>query len=217
LYIESSYHGVIVVREWFIVIDNMEVRVSRWVLEEYVEAYRVARSRGVKLYVSGLVTHELEALLARRGVEVIWDSRSLCNRPDSILLDLWAEKTLDPLEVWGARCFIVGGIMGDHPPRGRTRLLYDKYPYAARRNIGPLQFSVDGTVKMLVKILGGMRVDEIEIAYPVTIEVKGPLGVVEVELPYAYPVEGGRPMVPEGIVRLLERGIMWDELHEGYL
>ncbi len=197
-----------------IVIDNLEVKASRWVVEEYVEAFHVARSSGFKLYVSGLVTPELEALLARRGVEILGDSRSLCNRPDSILLDLWAEKTLDPLEAWGASCFIIGGIMGDHPPRGRTRLLYDKYPYAARRNIGPLQFSVDGTVKVLVKILKGMKVEEIKVEYPVTLEVKTPLGTIVVELPYAYPLEGERPMVPEGIVRLIEKGIMWEELYE---
>jgi ribosome biogenesis SPOUT family RNA methylase Rps3 len=196
---------------WVVVVDNMEVRASRWVVEEYVESSRVAESNGIKFYVTGLVTPELEALLARRGVEVIWDSRSLCNRPDSILLDLWAEKTLDPLEVWGARCFIIGGIMGDHPPKGRTRLLYEKYPYAAKRNLGPLQFSVDGTVKMLAKVLKGMRVEEVDIVYPVSLEVKGYLGTVTVELPYAYPAESGRPMIAESIIRLLERGVMWDE------
>ncbi len=197
---------------WVIVIDNMEVKASRWIVEEYVESYQTAKSSGVNLYISGLLIPELEAMLVRRGVEIIWDSRSLCNRPDSILLDLWAERTLDPLETLGARCFIIGGIMGDYPPRGRTRLLYDKYPYAARRNIGSLQFSVDGTVKMLIKILKGMKVSEIEVAYPVTLEIKGPMGSIVVELPYAYPVEEGRPMVPKGIVRLLERGIMWEEL-----
>jgi len=194
-----------------VVVDNMEVRASKWAVEEYVESSHVAKSIGAEFYVSGIITPELEALLARRGVELLLDSRSLCNRPDSILLDLWAEKTLDPLEVWGARCFVIGGIMGDHPPRGRTRLLYDKYPYAAKRNLGHLQFSVDGAVKMLAKILAGMHVNEAEIIYPVSLEVKGHLGTVIVELPYAYPAESGRPMIAEGVRRLLERGIMWDE------
>ena len=193
------------------VVDNMEVRASKWAVEEYVESSRVAKSIGAEFYISGIITPELEALLARRGVELLLDSRSLCNRPDSILLDLWAEKTLDPLEVWGAKCFVIGGIMGDHPPRGRTRLLYDKYPYAAKRNLGRLQFSVDGAVKMLAKILAGMHVNEAEIIYPVSLEVKGHLGTVIVELPYAYPAESGRPMIAEGVRRLLERGIMWDE------
>jgi Uncharacterized conserved protein len=196
---------------WVVVVDNMEVRASKWAVEEYVESSRVAKSIGAEFYVSGIITPELEALLARRGVELLLDSRSLCNRPDSILLDLWAEKTLDPLEVWGAKCFVIGGIMGDHPPRGRTRLLYDKYPYAAKRNLGRLQFSVDGAVKMLAKILAGMHVNEAEIIYPVSLEVKGHLGTVIVELPYAYPAESGRPMIAEGVRRLLERGIMWDE------
>lgn len=196
---------------WVIVIDNMETRVTRWIVEEYYESARVAESHGLELYISGLLTGELEALLARRGVRILRDSVSVCNRPDSILLDLWADKTLDPGEVWGVRCFIVGGIMGDHPPRGRTRLLYDKYPYAARRNLGKLQFSVDGVIKMLVKVLEGRSVGEIEIAYPVTLELRGLRGVITVELPYAYPVEGGKPAIAEGVVRLLERGIVWDE------
>lgn len=197
---------------WIIVIDNLEPKATRWVVEEYSESARVAKSKGLELYVTGLITSELEASLSRRGVGILWDSRSLCNRPDSILLDLWAEKTLDPLEVWGARCFVIGGIMGEHPPRGRTRLLYDKYPYAARRNLGKLQFSVDGTVKMLVKVLEGRRVEEVEIVYPLTLELKTPMGLMVVELPYAYPLESGKPMIAEGIVRLLEKGILWDEL-----
>jgi len=198
------------VGRWVVLIDNMESRVSRWLVEEYCEAARVAEAAGLELYISGLVTPELEAILARRGVRLLRDS-SVCNRPDSILLDLWAEKTLDPSEIWGVRCFIIGGIMGDHPPRGRTRLLYDRYPYVARRNLGRLQFSIDGAVKMLVKVLSGMRVEEIEIVYPAVLELRGPLGSFTVELPYAYPLVGGKPWVAEGVVRLLERGIVWDE------
>ncbi|MDM7274961.1 MAG: hypothetical protein P3X22_002400 [Thermoprotei archaeon] len=190
-----------------IVIDNMEAYVSRWLIAEYSEASRVAEERGVNLYVAGLVPGELESILAKRGVRILREAESLCNRPDAVLLDMRAPKTLDPMEAEGASCFIVGGIMGDRPPRGRTILLYHKYPYAARRNLGTLQLSVDGTVKVLTKILSGTPMSEIKVVYPVKLAINSPMGLVEVELPFAYPVERGEPWIPGEVVKLLKSGL----------
>ncbi len=187
-----------------IVIDNMEAYTSMWLAAEYGEASRVAEEHGINLYITGLIPGELESILAKRGIKILREAESLCNRPDAVLLDMRASKTLDPLEALGVSCFIIGGIMGDHPPRGRTILLYHKYPYAAKRNLGRLQLSVDGTVKVLTKILSGTPVSEVEIMYPVKLTVNSPMGLVEIELPFAYPVERGKPWIPEEVVKLLK-------------
>ncbi|MEM0491644.1 MAG: hypothetical protein QXR02_04200 [Acidilobaceae archaeon] len=194
-----------------IVIENLEDKISRWVIEEYIESYRVALANGLDLVVSGIIPGELESILGRSGVRIEREASRLYNRVDAILLDLWADKILEPDEAQAANIFIVGGIMGDYPPRGRTRLLYDKYSYATRRSLGSYQFSVDGAIKVLAKVIRGYRVEDIEIVYPLVVKIRG-LTETEIILPYAYPVEDGKPQVSESIVRLLEKGLAWDEL-----
>ncbi|MEN2999956.1 MAG: hypothetical protein ABDH61_05220 [Acidilobaceae archaeon] len=193
-----------------IVIENLEERVGRWAVAEYAEASRVARERGVELVVSGYVTGELEAAMGRRGVRVMRDAARVLNRPDVILLDLWAPKTLGPEEALTARAFVVGGILGDHPPRGRTMLLYDSYSSAARRNLGPYQLSVDGAVKVLLQVLEGKRVSEIPLVSPLRLNIEA-LTRAEVVLPFAYPVREGKPWISEELVELLRRGLTWEE------
>lgn len=191
-----------------IIIENLEEVPGRWIAEEYAEAHRVARERGHKLIVSGRIPEALEAMIRREGVE-IGDGRAY-NRPDAILLDLWAPRRLEPWEAQAANAFIVGGILGDHPPRGRTALIYDLYPYAARRNLGREQLSVDGAVKVLLEVLSGKSLDEIELVVRPTFKVRT-LMEIEITLPFAYPLKDGKVWISEKLLRMLERGLTWEE------
>jgi len=194
-----------------IVVENLEWWPTRWLLAEYAEAWRAAREAGYRLIVTGAENPVLLAALQRRGVEAYPERGYRLDSPRCILLDLEAARPLEPWEAAAADCIVVGGIMGDHPPRGRTRLLRLIYRAAARRHLGPHQFSVDGAVKMALLVASGLRLDEIPVAVGVTLEVDGGLGSVEVELPYAYPLRGGRPWVAREVVELLSRGIVYDE------
>ncbi|MEM1758403.1 MAG: hypothetical protein QXJ65_03330, partial [Acidilobaceae archaeon] len=81
-----------------IVIENLEDKISRWVIEEYIESYRVALANGLDLVVSGIIPGELESILGRSGVRIEREASRLYNRVDAILLDLWADKILEPDE-----------------------------------------------------------------------------------------------------------------------
>ena len=195
-----------------VVIENLEYYPSRWLVEEYVESYRFSASRGYDLVVTGVVNPVMAAYLESRGVAFSRRPGYAYNRGDCILLSLDAGRRLEPWEAESAYCVIVGGIMGDHPPRGRTRLLrYQVYTAPALRHVGRVQFSIDGAVKMAILVASGRSIDEIEVASPVYIDVDTPMGRVEVELPYGYPVIDGSPSIPRGVVDLVRRGIMWDE------
>lgn len=194
-----------------IVIENLEWWPTRWLLAEYSEAARVAGEAGYRLLVTGAENPVVLAALRSRGIEAVpWRGYSL-DSPRCILLDLEAVRPLEPWEASAADCIVVGGIMGDHPPRGRTRLLRLVYRAAARRHLGPHQFSVDGAVKMALLVASGLRLREIPVAVGVSLEVEAGLGRVEVELPYAYPLRRGRPWVAGEVVELLSRGIVYDE------
>jgi ribosome biogenesis SPOUT family RNA methylase Rps3 len=195
-----------------VVVEHMEDGASRWLLEEYREAAEVALRAGHRFLVTGVEDPAVAALLARRGLPVARESAcTLLRGRLTILLDPAAPKPLEPWEARAADAVVVGGIMGDHPPRGRTYLLAARCPDAARRNLGPHQLSVDGAVKVALMIASGTPLDSVKLVYTPSLNVETPLGVVEVELPYAYPLRDGKPWLPRGLPRLLERGIMWDE------
>jgi len=196
-----------------IVIEHLEEGISRWMLEEYREAVRVAGDKGYRVVITGVGREDLAALLRDIGAEtLIGGGEALYNRVDAIVLDPWAPRPLEPWEAWRACCIVIGGIMGDHPPKGRTRLISWRYTNAAKRNLGPHQLSIDGAVKVALMIASGLRLGEIGLALEPTLRLKTPLGEVEVQLPYAYPLgPDGRPWIAEGVVRLLASGIIWEE------
>ncbi len=203
----------------FIVIENMEDGVSRWLIEEYLESIRVAREAGVEIVFTNIRDPSLKSILASEGALVYEvEGWRLFNRTDTIVLDPQAPRRLEPWEARMAYCIVVGGIMGDHPPRGRTLLISSMYTNSAKRNLGPNQLSIDGAVKVTLRIAKGARLDEIPLSKPpARLRVRTLMGEIQIELPYSYPLrEDGTPDIAPGVVKLLERGIAWDEsLEEG--
>ncbi len=203
-----------------IVVEHLEWKTTRWLVEEYIEVVRVAREAGVRAVFTNVWDPALAAILERAGAVVHskpgWE---VLDTGRAIVLDPWAEKRLEPWEAAWARYLVVGGIMGDHPPRGRTRYISFMYTAAAKRNLGPHQLSVDGAARVALEVARGSSLDEIKLVVGVKFEVEGlpGLGSVEVELPFAYPVgPDGSPLIARGVVALLKRGIAWDEQDELY-
>ena len=200
-------------REPLIIVEHMEEYPTRWLLAEYRVAAREALSRGARFLVAGVRDGVLQALLDREGIPWAWEhSWEAYDVPGTIVLDLWAPRDLDPLEATTARVFVVGGIMGDHPPRGRGRLLAMSFDWASVRRLGPLQMSIHTSVWALLQVRSGVRVEDLPLVEGAEVEVEGPLGKYTVYLPFAYPRgPRGGAVVPEEIRRVLERGVVYDE------
>lgn len=198
----------------YMVVEHWEERVTRWLLEEYLETVRIAMGAGVTPVFTNVTDPGLASVLARHGALV--DPRpgwERFNTSHTIVLDLEAPRILEPWDLAVAEAVVIGGIMGDHPPRGRTRLISSMYTQAAKRSLGPHQFSVDGAARVVAEVLRGRRIGELRVQFGVTIPVRQGRYEFEVYLPFAYLLgEDGQPLIPEGVRRLLERGIVWDEL-----
>lgn len=195
-------------------VELLEEAPSRWLLEELWESYLFAGERGFRLVVAGASNPVLYAAVRAMGVPVSMERGFRFNKPGCILLDLWSRRNLEPEEAAHATYMIVGGIMGDHPPRGRTYLLSSQvYTACARRNLGPEQLSIDGAVKTAILVAEGYSLGEIEFARGLEIELESPIkGVTaSVSLPYAYPKIGGRVLVSQRLLHLLSRGIVYEE------
>lgn len=196
-----------------ILIEHMEEYPSRWLIAEYIEALEEARRAGHELLVTGVRDPRLQSLLNRYRVPWSWEhSWELYDTPKTIVLDLWAGQDLQPDEAVAAEAFVIGGIMGDHPPRMRGYLLTSRFNWAARRRLGPKQMSIHVATWAVIQVGEGKMLGELEFCDENTLRVDTGLHEVQIELPFAYPCDDrGKPRIPERIIRLLENGVLWDE------
>ncbi|MEM4969673.1 MAG: hypothetical protein QXE01_00300 [Sulfolobales archaeon] len=176
-----------------IYIEHLEESLGRWVLAEYRNSYRIA---GDLLTITGIEIPGLPSTRKR--------FHELVNPSKAIILDPQAPQILEPEDLVGFEAIVIGGILGAHPPMGRTKkLLSDRYPEAAKRNIGKHQFPIDASVYIALEVIRGRRVREIPIALGLIIRRK--IGSIEheIELPYAYPVVNGKPLISEEVLEIL--------------
>jgi len=179
-----------------IYIEHLEPELGRWVLAEYRSSYRIA---GDLLTVTGAEIPGIPST-SKRFHELVDPSRA-------VILDPQAPETLEPGELKGFEAIVVGGILGAHPPQGRTKkLLSDRFPEAAKRNIGRHQFPIDASVYIALEVMRGRRVEDIPIALGLIIRRR--IGRVEheIELPYAYPLVGGKPLISDEVLEILAGG-----------
>ncbi len=190
------------------VIEHLEPVVSKWVWLEYKHASKIVGRDRL------LITNVKDRREAEKLKEIALVSRmsitELGTRPDRILvLDPKANDELTPNDFRDIDFIVIGGIMGDHPPKGRTyKLLTRKIPGCRARNIGKDQFSVDGAIYMAMMVSKGYTLKEISVKVGLEIKVNEYLTI---ELPYAYPLVNGRPLISEELVEYLKSDIDRDE------
>ena len=189
-----------------IVIENLE-DFGEWVLYEYEHAHELV---GDELLITNVKDERMKKELKKRNIR--FDERSVAEIIETlprpwVVLDPKGEKPLEPEEAQGT--VIIGGILGSHPPKGRTWELLTKrlLPKGVLvRNLGKEQFSIDGAVAVAWLISKGKRLEEIEKVVGLEIEVESSpfMSVVE-ELPYAYPIINGEVFFSEKVKEYLKR------------
>ena len=125
-----------------------------------------------------------------------------------IVLDPEASTPLSPKDFEKPSIVIVGGIMGSHPPEKRTKkFLSEKISHAIRRNIGKGQFTINGAIYVLRQVLNGKSLKEIKTVNGLRINtIDG-----EIFLPYTFPLENGKPVIPEEEIVYIRDTLPLDE------
>lgn len=188
-----------------IIIEHLEDEMSIWLLLEYRHSSIIYGKEHIVftnippryhrvLNKFGRVTSESVIELVRRG------DLSL---KEIVVLDPSAKEPLTFMDLMESRYVIVGGILGDNPPRGRTRaLLTNNLGGVKARNIGDKQYSIDGSVFYVNyllenKSLSGFRyVDGLEI-----VTSQG-----SIMLPYRYPIDKDSVVIADGLIEFLTNG-----------
>ncbi|MEM2321388.1 MAG: SAM-dependent methyltransferase [Candidatus Bathyarchaeia archaeon] len=180
------------------VIEHLEPEISKWLYLEYKHASKIV---GEDRLVFTNVKKEDVNILSNLGIVKSESFIEIFNQRKVVILDPKAKERIKPEDLEKKEAIIIGGILGDHPPRGRTRKLITlRAPEAAARNLGKGQFSIDGAVYIAKMICEGFRLEDIPIKRGLYIKINER---AEVHLPYVYPLKDGKPVVSEELLKYL--------------
>jgi ribosome biogenesis SPOUT family RNA methylase Rps3 len=121
---------------------------------------------------------------------------------NACVLDPDSKQTLVPNDSKNFEYFIFGGIMGDYPPRKRTKEELTQFvPDMQTRNIGKKQFSTDNAVFVVKRIIEGEKLENMKFQNKITIKT----GEFEsVDLPFCYPIVNGKPFMSDELLKFIK-------------
>ncbi|KAJ3120743.1 hypothetical protein HK100_012664 [Physocladia obscura] len=119
-----------------------------------------------------------------------------------LLLDPSAKQELSPEDsAAGFEYLLFGGILGDDPPRDRTKEL--RVQGFSGRHLGNYQMTTDTAVLVSKRVIeGGKKLSELEFVDKPDINLSSHESV---EMPFRYLVENGAPLLPAGFLELLRK------------
>ena len=123
--------------------------------------------------------------------------------PDVCILDPASDKILTPEDCRRFKYLVFGGILGDFPPRERTKeLLTSRMPNVETRNLGKEQMPTDNAVYAAKLIAEGKRFEDIKFIDTIEIDIEKGLSV---ELPFRYVSINKKPLISKKLVEFLKK------------
>lgn len=182
------------------IIEHLEPKLWEWCLIEYESISNIV---GKSYLWFTNVKNKSEIKKLEKFGKVIKESIRELNLKNILILDPEADKTLTTEDTKEFQYLIFGGILGDYPPRKRTKEELTKFfPGAEQRNIGKEQFSTDNAVKVCHMIEQGKRFHDIPLIKDAEIEIND---VESFILPFTYVEENGKPFMSDKIIAYLKR------------
>lgn len=180
------------------VIEHLEPKLWPWCLIEYKNISKIVGKEN--LWFTNI--KEDSEKLKEYG-KVFAESVSKLTLINPCILDPEAEKTLKPEECKKFDYFIFGGILGDNPPRKRTKneltLLLKN---TESRNIGKEQFSTDNAVFVVHEICSGKNLSDIKFQNAIEIEIDE---IESIILPYKYALSNSKPVISPELIAYLKK------------
>ncbi len=179
------------------VIEHMEPKVWKWCYLEYKHMSSIVGKNN--LWFTNVKNG---ATKLKKIGKVFTKSITQMKLENPVILDAEANKTLTSKEAKKFSHIILGGILGDDPPKGRTIELRIKMPKAQARNLGKEQMSTDTAVLVAHTILSGTPLNRIRFTHHVDIDIKKGESIT---LPYKYVLKKNKPILAPGLVKMLRR------------
>lgn len=181
------------------IIDHMEPSLFKWCILEYRHMSQMVGKANL------IFTSITKGKAKLKGLGKIYSkpiNELKLNLKKACILDPGAAKKLTPKDAKKFDCFIFGGILGDYPPRARTKELVHRLPKVATRNLGRAQMSTDTAVHVTKLIYSGKNLEELDFQDKIEIPISKGESVV---LPYRYLLENKEPVLPPGLIEMLKK------------
>ncbi len=180
------------------IIEHLESRVWRWCEIEYKHISQMVGKD--KVWFTNLPRGN--TFLSRYG-KVLKESVKNIKLENICILDPEAKETLTPEEAKKIDYLTFGGILGDYPPKKRTKKELTKFiSNGIVRNIGKKQLSTDNAVYVVHTIAQGVRLENIPFKDKMEIDLKKGESII---LPYRYPLVNGKPNMSKELLAYLKK------------
>ena len=168
------------------VIEHLEETLDRWSTLEYKHIAKLVGKGNL------IITNVKELDF----IETKQESVNNLHLKNACVLDPKAEKTLSPDDKFDFLIF--GGILGNSPAEGRTKLITLK---AEKRNLGPGQMPTDNAVMTTKLISEGTPIDRLKFTTDIEIPMKNNESVI---FPFTYLVIDNKPLISEELINYLK-------------
>jgi ribosome biogenesis SPOUT family RNA methylase Rps3 len=188
------------------IIEHLDGRLYKWCFLEYKHAAKLVGKDNI--IFTNLITDNSKERLSKYGKtskKSVADINKVTSKRICVL-DPNASKELTTADKNRFDYLIFGGIMGDYPPKKRTKgfctKMKEKEIKFETRNMGKEQMSTDTAVLVSKMIMDGRKFSNIKFKDTIIIEINDS---EEVELPFRYVIESGSPVLPPGLVDHLKK------------
>lgn len=168
-------------------------KLYKWNFIEYKHISRIVGK-------SNLIFTNCKSKRLKKYGKVIASSVRDMNLKKACILDPSAKKRLTPKEAKRFNYLVFGGIMGDYPPKKRTKEVFNGVK-GERRNLGKEQMPTDNAVYVAKRVLEGVPLEKQKFIFNLTIDINE---YESVDLPFAYVIADGKPLIAKELVRHLK-------------
>ncbi len=183
------------------IIEHLEPKLWDWCILEYEHISQTVGKEN--LWFTNILDKKEAKILSKFGK--VFEKR-VCdlNLRGICILDPESNNLLEPADKNNFQYFVFGGILGDYPPRKRTKEeLTIHLPNCETRHIGKEQMSTDNAVFTVKQILHGKKFGELKFEDNVRIDINE---FESIDLPYRYNLVDNKLFISEKLLAKLKKG-----------
>ena len=180
------------------IIEHLEPELYEWCLIEYKHISKIVGKNNV-----WFTNIRKDANKLKKYGSVFTQSVQEMHLENPCILDPESNKLLSPKLASKFKYFIFGGILGNFPPKKRTKVELTQFLKNAKAfNIGKKQMSTDNAAYTVHEIASGIPMEKLKFKDKIEIKIN------EIEstiFPYRYNIVNGKPLVSKELIKYLKR------------
>jgi len=179
------------------ILEHLEKRLYKWCFIEYKHISEIV---GKDNLIFTNIKSEKERIKLKPYGKICKESIAELNLKNMCILDPAAEKTLSPKDKFSYLVF--GGILGDYPPKARTKKELSSKIKCEKRNLGKGQMPTDNAIYVAKQIAEGKTLEDLKFISNITIEINENEAV---DLPFRYVLVNNKPLISEELAKHLKK------------